>query len=66
MPQACPTGFTDAGTATGPTAAVRRRSIRPSGTNPNNRNCNRNTQTKRAENRQNEFGEQAYMVSYAR
>jgi hypothetical protein len=37
-----------------------------SGTNPDDRNRNRDAQTKRAENRRDEFGKQTYVLSYAR
>jgi hypothetical protein len=37
-----------------------------SGTNPDDRHRNRDTQTKRTENRQNELGKQTHVVSYAR
>src|SRR6266404_3608331 len=44
------------------TSAVRRQAACRSGTNPDNRNRNRDAQTKCAENRRNEFGEQASVV----
>jgi hypothetical protein len=49
-----------------PTNAGRNHAADRSGTNPDDRNRNRDTQTKRTENRQNELGKQTHAVSYAR
>jgi beta-hydroxyacyl-ACP dehydratase FabA len=48
------------------TSAVRTQMTCRSGTNPDDCNRNRDTQSKRAENRQNELGKHVHVVSYAR
>ena len=47
-------------------SAVKKQASTRSGTNPDDRNRNRNTQTKCAENRRNEFRKQTCFVFYAR